>query len=153
MRAHTRPAQGAFLQSVLEARTAAAGEASALHEDHVAAPVAAGCGAAAGPSWLPQLWSVCLALGGDAPQQQPGVRVLAGCEVERVDSARGGGAQVHLTSGEAVEVDVVVVAAGVLPSVDWCAASRPRAWACRTDSAARKGARVLAARPRWRPLR
>ena len=42
------------------------------------------------------------------------------CEVARIRAGEGAEALVELTSGASVPVDVIVMAAGVVPCVDWC---------------------------------
>ncbi len=133
--------QGAFLHSVLAARAS-----TVVSETTAATPIApqvlqaepraAACDAAVGPDWLAQLASGCAS--GSAASS--GLHVYMGCEIERIDAAVGEWPlQVRLTSGSAVDVDVVVVATGVVPSVDWCDAAawmRERCGAALTASGA-----------------
>jgi hypothetical protein len=91
----------------------------------------------------------------------PGVRIEMGCEVERLESRRDDEdpsnplLRVRLTSGEEFSVDMVVVAAGVVPSVEWCVCLSPARLSlmmpflsprCSSDAIALQGTRRVVAR-------
>ena len=123
--------QAAYLQSVLIAKAASAiaptadtGVArEAVPQQNPVAPLT--CNAAVGPAWTSMLTHQA----GTAHLSgiSPGVRIETGCEVDKLEARIGAREPselplcVRLTTGEEVSVDVVVVAAGVVPSVEWCA--------------------------------
>ena len=132
-----RAAQAAFLQSVLTARCAASvaaaphGAASGKQalgnaqqqSVHNASPC---CGAAVGPHWVQQLQLLAGEGGTAGAGAVAGVRVELSCELASLRAAPAPAdwpVLATLTSGEQLGVDVVILATGVEPSVEWCVRS------------------------------
>ena len=119
--------QGAFLLSVLnasadvqphhhEGATAARGQGM---EAGAGVAQSGGQDAAVGPSWQEQLAQGCA--GPDAgPPTEFQMHTHLRCGVAGIRGGEGAEARVELTSGALVTVDVIVMAAGVVPCVDWC---------------------------------
>jgi hypothetical protein len=128
--------QAAFLQQVLVSRAATCSvtahaplEASAAH---VTAATERVLGASVGPKWTEVLQHNKTAI---LSQNSLGVRVELGCEIARLEELAGDSApiRVHLTNGVVHDVSFVVVAVGVIPSVDWCGVVKRGTANCEAD--------------------
>lgn len=124
-------AQAQFLQDVLAARVASAAFAATqqaaarsaqperLSAAAPAAREAAQCGAAVGPHWLQALQRLASAAD---EARGASVRVELNCELAALEAAvqpADWPLRATLSSGAQLDADVVVVATGVQPCVDW----------------------------------
>ena len=99
------------------------------HVDATSAPPAGSstCGAAVGPRWTERLMSLADESGG--AHGCAGLQLELNCELEALESSGDDTWPLVavLTSGVRVSVDAVIVAVGVVPSVEWCDSGMPPA--------------------------